>query len=111
MMHEDYQLAHCVISYILALAHYDECSKTLADTILGTFTDQERNRSLGQAGTKAFEKYYNDHFIHRDIQNVVLLWPPQARLCRAVAQMNRKWDPQGPKDITDQQRRFTSRHP
>jgi hypothetical protein len=48
-------------------------SETLADTISGTFTDQERNRSLGQAGTRVFEKYYNDHFIRRDIQNVVPL--------------------------------------
>jgi hypothetical protein len=27
-MHEDYQLAYCVISYILALAHHDRALKT-----------------------------------------------------------------------------------
>src|SRR5271163_359268 len=77
----------------------------------GAFTDQERNRILGHSGTKVFEEYYNDHFIHRDVQNVVLCRPQQAQLCRAVAQMNRKRDPRAPKDITNAQRRSISRHP
>jgi hypothetical protein len=77
----------------------------LADVInLGAFTDQERNRILGHSGTWIFEKYYNDHFIHRDVQSVVLLRPPQAQLVAAVAQMNRNRDPKAPKDLTDEQR-------
>jgi hypothetical protein len=54
-------------------------------------------------------KYYNDHFIHRDVQSVVLLRPPQAELVRAVAQMNRNRDPKAPKDLTDEQRQILCR--
>jgi Protein of unknown function (DUF3435) len=86
-------------------------SPTNAYTHSGAFTDQERNRILGHSGTKIYEKYYNDHFIHRDVQSVVLLRPPQADLCRAVAQMNRKRDPLAPKDLTDEQRQLLCRDP
>jgi len=69
---------------------------------LGAFTDQERNRILSHSRTWIFEQHYNDHFIHQDVQSVVLLRPPQAELIRAVAQMSRKRDPNAPKDLTDE---------
>ena len=79
--------------------------------VLGSFTDQERNRILGHSGTWIFEKFYNDHFIHRDVQSVVLLRPPQAELISAVARMSRKRDPNAPQDLTDEQRRMLCRDP
>ena len=78
---------------------------------LGAFTDQERNRILGHSGTQVFEKHYHDKAIHRDIQSVVLLRPPQEALCRAAAQMNRNRDPLAPSSLTEKQLQTLCRMP
>jgi hypothetical protein len=71
--------------------------------LTGHFTERERNRILGHEGSAIFEKYYHDNCIRRDIQNVVLLRPPQENICRAAAQMNRHRDHLAPSDLTDSQ--------
>src|SRR5271163_1532904 len=71
--------------------------------LIGHFTERERNRILGHEGSAIFEKYYHDICIRRDIQNVVLLRPPQEVICRAAAQMNRHRDPLAPISLPDDQ--------
>ena len=72
---------------------------------------QERNRIVGHSGTWIFGQHYNDHFVNRDVQSVVLLRPPRAELIRVVAQMSQKRDPNAPKDLTDAQRQMLCRDP
>jgi hypothetical protein len=52
------------------------CSRS--PSLPGVFIDQERNRILNHSGTRIFEKYCNDYFIHCDVKSVVLLRPQQA---------------------------------
>jgi hypothetical protein len=52
-----------------------------------------------------------NHFIHRDVQSLVVLRPPQAELIRAVAQMSRKRDPNAPKRSKDKQRQTLCHEP
>jgi hypothetical protein len=72
-------------------------------------------RSLQKAppapGRGRTQQHYNGHFIHRDVQSVVLLRPPQAELIRAVAQISRKRDTNVPKDLTDEWRQLLCRDP
>ena len=77
----------------------------------GNFTDQERNRILGHSGTRIFEKHYQDNFIQRDLQSVVLLRPSQEALCRAAAQMNKNRDPSAPTGLTKEQLKAIGRMP
>jgi len=53
----------------------------------------------------------HDHLIHRDVQSVVLLCPPQSELCHVVAQMSRKRDPNAPNGLTEEQYQLLSRDP
>jgi hypothetical protein len=71
--------------------------------LTGHFTERERNRVLGHEGSAIFEKYYHDNCIRQDIQNVVLLRPPQENICRAAVQTNRHRDHLAPSDLTDSQ--------
>ncbi|ODM19121.1 hypothetical protein SI65_05738 [Aspergillus cristatus] len=75
------------------------------------FTSQERKRVLGQSRDFIFEKHYQAEFIQRDLQHVVLLWPPQEGLLQRAAGMLRNRDPLAPSNITDEQLRAIRRHP
>ncbi|KAI9727203.1 MAG: hypothetical protein M1834_008511 [Cirrosporium novae-zelandiae] len=91
--------------------HHYNFRRWVANEANRAFTDQERNRILGQSGTKIFEKHYQDHFISRDVQSVVLLRPTQDSLYRAVAQMNRNRDPLAPKGLSEEQRKAITQKP
>jgi Protein of unknown function (DUF3435) len=66
---------------------------------------------LGQSGTNTFEKHYQREFVMRDLQNVVLLRPPQEGLLRRAAGMLKNRDPGAPSELTDEQRKVINRHP
>ena len=70
----------------------------------GDFASAEWNRILNHSGSHTFERYYNDHLIHQDLQSVDLLRPPQTELLWEAAQMHRKGGPDAPQDLTDEQR-------
>jgi hypothetical protein len=66
---------------------------------------------LGQSGDAVFEKHYQSQFINRDLQHVVLLWPPQEGLLRVAGRMLRKRDPLALSGLTDAQKRTVRQHP
>ncbi|RAO74324.1 uncharacterized protein BHQ10_010336 [Talaromyces amestolkiae] len=76
------------------------------------FTSQERQRVLGQSGDGVFERHYQSHFVQRDLQNVVLLRPPQEHLLQAAGSMLRKRDLSAPSSVlTEEQRRAVCQDP
>ncbi|KUL84888.1 hypothetical protein ZTR_08246 [Talaromyces verruculosus] len=76
------------------------------------FTSQERQRVLGQSGDEVYERHYQSHFVQRDLQNVVLLRPPQEQLLQAAGSMLRKRDLSAPSsELTEEQRRAICQDP
>ncbi|EED15808.1 conserved hypothetical protein [Talaromyces stipitatus ATCC 10500] len=76
------------------------------------FTSQERQRVLGQSGDGVFERHYQSQFVQRDLQNVVLLRPPQEHLLQAAGSMLRKRDLSAPSsELTEEQRRTICQDP
>ncbi|OXV07294.1 hypothetical protein Egran_04941, partial [Elaphomyces granulatus] len=92
------------------LGHYNFRRWTANEANLH-FTDQERNRVLGQSGSRIFERHYQKDFIPRDLQQVVLLRPSQEGLVQRAAGMLRKRDPLAPSDLNDDQIQTIRRHP
>jgi len=70
---------------------------------LGHFTDQERNRVLGQSGTRVFERQYQSEFVKRDLRHVVLLRPPQESLFKRAAGISKNRNPFASSDITGEE--------
>jgi hypothetical protein len=67
---------------------------------------------LGQSGDGVFERHYQDQYIKRDLQNVVLLRPPQKHLVQAAGSMLRKRDLSAPSsELTEEQRRAICQDP
>lgn len=66
---------------------------------------------LGQSGTEIYEKHYQSEFVLRDLQNVVLLRPPQEGLLRRAAGMLKNRDPLAPSDLTNEQLQAIRLHP
>jgi hypothetical protein len=94
----------CHIKKKVLFIAYTKCA-------LGHFTDQERNRVLGQSGTRVFERHYQSEFVKRDLQHVVLLRPPQESLLKRAAGMLKNRDPFAPSDITGEQLQGIRQHP
>ncbi|KAF5015788.1 hypothetical protein F66182_12752, partial [Fusarium sp. NRRL 66182] len=93
------------------IGHYNYRRWT-ANEVNRHFTSQERQRVLGQSGDEVYQRHYQSHFFQGDLQNVVLLRPPQKHLLQAAGSMLRKRDLSAPSSVlTEEQRRAICQDP